>query len=267
MKKVVLLSVLATAFVAVADMDVSKIDFATVDLSKLDLSKIDRRKLSKEQRDILFERKMGGFVMRPIEGRLFRVVNEQKDLPLAELKACLGGVVNALRVPLDLVDGDTPPKSDAKVGFTLTIKDDAASSVRMSCSPDDGFGVVNVAMLKKDNPDKEVLRKRIIRMVWRTIVYSLGGGNTENPICPMKPAVTMKDLDELVALSVCPEPFPKMMATLQALGIKENGRATYRRACREGWAPAPTNDYQRAILDEERDPKKRFEKDFPGLKK
>ena len=38
-------------------------------------------------------------------------------------------------------------------------------------------------------------------------------------------------------------------AYLGALGVVPAETATYRQACREGWAPAPTNDVQRAIWD------------------
>ena len=32
-------------------------------------------------------------------------------------------------------------------------------------------------------------------------------------------------------------------------GAGRSRRYTYRQACIEGWAPAPTNDYQRAIFE------------------
>ncbi len=36
---------------------------------------------------------------------------------------------------------------------------------------------------------------------------------------------------------------------LEARGMTEIKRATYRRAVQEGWAPAPTNEFQRAIFE------------------
>ena len=36
---------------------------------------------------------------------------------------------------------------------------------------------------------------------------------------------------------------------LSAAGVTPLRRTIYRRACQEGWAPAPTNDVQKAIWD------------------
>ena len=39
---------------------------------------------------------------------------------------------------------------------------------------------------------------------------------------------------------------------LESIGVTPSRKATYQVACREGWAPAPTNDVQKAIWDEVR---------------
>ena len=57
------------------------------------------------------------------------------------------------------------------------------------------------------------------------------------------------DLDANVSLVVSPEPFTKMMDNAEALGIRRVRHTTYRKACYEGWAPPPTNAYQKAIWD------------------
>jgi len=41
-----------------------------------------------------------------------------------------------------------------------------------------------------------------------------------------------------------------MVNFLKANGMSQEQRATYRHACEQGWAPAPTNDYQKAIWNE-----------------
>ena len=33
------------------------------------------------------------------------------------------------------------------------------------------------------------------------------------------------------------------------MGFAPYRRTTYKRACKEGWAPAPTNDFQRAVWE------------------
>jgi hypothetical protein len=36
---------------------------------------------------------------------------------------------------------------------------------------------------------------------------------------------------------------------LQALGMASERKVPYVKACKEGWAPAPTNEFQKAIWD------------------
>ena len=48
---------------------------------------------------------------------------------------------------------------------------------------------------------------------------------------------------------VPPDVFPRMLHYIGALGIRPVVQATYKKACQEGWAPAPTNDVQKAIWE------------------
>lgn len=41
-------------------------------------------------------------------------------------------------------------------------------------------------------------------------------------------------------------------AYLETLGVKPAHERTYRQACKEGWAPAPTNEIQQAIWNQVR---------------
>jgi len=61
-------------------------------------------------------------------------------------------------------------------------------------------------------------------------------------------AATMRDLDH--AEENVPIDMVDFYVTyLKALGVKPAEKTTYRKACREGWAPAPTNEVQQAIWD------------------
>lgn len=55
-------------------------------------------------------------------------------------------------------------------------------------------------------------------------------------------------------------PFDKFAAFAKHLsdfGVKPRKMATYKRACQEGWAPAPTNDIQKAIWEKAKADKER----------
>ncbi|MCL2104224.1 MAG: hypothetical protein FWH21_04115, partial [Kiritimatiellaeota bacterium] len=61
-----------------------------------------------------------------------------------------------------------------------------------------------------------------------------------------------EDLDALKPQTISPEPMNKIMAQAAKLGISPGRMTSYRRAVEEGWAPAPTNDFQKAIWEEVR---------------
>ena len=48
-----------------------------------------------------------------------------------------------------------------------------------------------------------------------------------------------------------------MKKYLASAGVTPLRKTIYRKACQEGWAPAPTNEYQKAIWDKVRSEKER----------
>ena len=65
----------------------------------------------------------------------------------------------------------------------------------------------------------------------------------------MKPVISLADLDANPALVACPQVFANVMDVAEKFGLKAYRPTAYIRACMEGWAPAPTNDIQKAIWD------------------
>ena len=64
---------------------------------------------------------------------------------------------------------------------------------------------------------------------------------------------TIRSLADLDAESIrvpCPESMMKVWNAGEMLGLNRPEIMTYKAACKAGWAPAPTNDVQRAIFDE-----------------
>jgi hypothetical protein len=86
--------------------------------------------------------------------------------------------------------------------------------------------------------------------MWRAFGYVMGAANSNFEHCLLKPVFATADLDALTPKSLSPEPFAKIMTQAQKMGIKPARMTSYRKAVEEGWAPAPTNDFQRAIWQE-----------------
>ena len=64
------------------------------------------------------------------------------------------------------------------------------------------------------------------------------------------PFSSLEELDANNSLKPAPDGINAFMNNAAAYGMTPLTIASYRTACRNGWAPAPTNDIQKAIWDE-----------------
>lgn len=207
---------------------------------------------TEEQKREIINIKTGGFIVQPLKTTVVRIYNDQKSVDKEVLDFIAVNLQKGPNFPVEVVEGPWPgePVKEDGVGFALVISKDEGNPTKLICAPDDGYAKVNVAALMKDAPDKAKLDFRVKREIWRAICYTLGAGNTPNPMCVLKPVTSLKDLDEVYGVTSSPESFQNMIDWAKKWGINAYRRTTYRKACMEGWAPQPTNDYQRAIWKE-----------------
>ena len=129
---------------------------------------------------------------------------------------------------------------------------------------EDGWGVLNVAPLVADNPDEKKRDERVTKEINRLFGFLHGCYDASMmPGCVMKPAFGggVKTVDAVSCVQFSPESVNKITSFLRGAGYRPAKRGSYYDACEEGWAPAPTNDVQRAIWsqissDKERGPSK-----------
>ena len=111
------------------------------------------------------------------------------------------------------------------------------------------WAVINVYALASDNPEQLVLDERLRLEMWRAIAFLNGAANTMMGKCVMQSVLKNADLDGLGAKAFSPEPLNKIFQHLELVGAMKRETCSYLKACEEGWAPAPTNDVQKAIWD------------------
>jgi hypothetical protein len=114
-------------------------------------------------------------------------------------------------------------------------------------APENQWGFFNLNFLKSDGCDAKTLKDRIVKQGWRTLSATLGSIYTTSPVCLMKPITKAEQLDAFNLFVISPEPLSKLQNQAKIIGLKTMKRTTYSIAVKEGWAPAPTNDVQRAI--------------------
>ena len=66
----------------------------------------------------------------------------------------------------------------------------------------------------------------------------------------MQTVTKPEDLDKILNEGMAFDALGGIMNNLRTLGVTQPHKTTYRKACMEGWAPAPTNDYQKVIWEE-----------------
>lgn len=196
----------------------------------------------------------GGMVWSPATGPAILFLNTQKRVPAAELQATVGQIQKFLRLPCAFADkAATEPVADAAKALAdaknaaVIVICDAAGQPALLVAPENRWVLVNVAALGGKDVSVDKLAERVQKEVWRGFGYVMGAANSTFEHCLLKPVLAPADLDALQTKSLCPEPFGQIMTQAQKMGIKPMRVSSYRKACEEGWAPAPTNDIQRAI--------------------
>ncbi len=132
----------------------------------------------------------------------------------------------------------------------VVVVGDSAGYPALLVAPESRWALVNVAALGGPDTAPDTLAERTIKEVWRAFGYLMGAAHSNFETCLMKPVLAPADLDALKVKCISPEPLNKILAHAQKLGIKPARMTTYRKAVEEGWAPAPTNDVQKALWDE-----------------
>ena len=114
-------------------------------------------------------------------------------------------------------------------------------------APEAKWAMVNVSRLKSDK--KPFFEARIKKETFRLLCYLCGVGGTKYAHCITGIITKAEDLDEIPEIKVPVEFKERFNRYLPGCGIIPFEVVYYKRACEQGWAPPPTNDYQKAIWD------------------
>ena len=206
----------------------------------------------------------GGLVFKETSGPHLRLVNAQGRVPQAEFDSFARDLTTSVSLPWDAVG--VTATADGQAAARAALADGAAGVVVVYDSPDapallvapeEGWSAVNVAKLVEGNPLPPVFAARFRKEVWRAAAWAVGGGNSSFQPCLLRGVSSMKDLDAIPLLQPGPEPNNKMIDEAHRRGVQSARFASYRQACREGWAPPPTNDVQKAIWEQVKSDKER----------
>lgn len=205
----------------------------------------------KEARRLRLEKRFGGFANRPAVGKLGIYDCQTKlDWIFIQIKATqLGKSLNNLNVRAEKADAPKPgtfPTRPADANAAIFIVDDPAFPMSLA-APEARWGLVNVAALAADKPDAERLKDRFAKELCRVTASALGGWMSG--MAGMTTVTTLEELDAIKGDGLSTDVSVNVSRNLAKLGMTPPHHAPYSRACHEGWAPPPTNEWQKAIWD------------------
>jgi hypothetical protein len=199
----------------------------------------------------------GGMVQAAAEGPSILFLNSQTRVPETEIQKTVGMITRTLRLAgrtetrtaSHPVTAALQALADTNTAAVVVLAD-APGYPMLLLAPESRWALVNVDALAEGGVPDALIEERVTKQLWRAFGYLMGAANSAFPQCLMKPVVSPADLDALTVKAICPEPFAKILGHAQKIGMQPVRMTSYRKAVEEGWAPAPTNDFQRAIWNE-----------------
>ena len=213
-----------------------------------------------------FNAKTGGLVPPPKFAKVLLFLDaREKNVP--ELEKFTGPAEKMLSVAIEtkkieLGAEESPQKvafaaKTGKAGAVILIYERADDPTETAFL-EDGVMLVNMEKLKCSDPKRQ--SRRFATEFWRSVGFTLGGyAATAQMGSSMQGIFSVYDFDTLKGAGLAPMQVAAISANKMKLGIYSRNSVPYSRACKEGWAPPPTNDVQRSFwnkmqADKERGP-------------
>lgn len=152
------------------------------------------------------------------------------------------------RLNVTLKEGKFELKNPTIVGnLSVFIVDDPSLPMTL-IAPEARWGLVNVAPLKTDK--EAFFKARVKKQLSRVMAMLCGGYKSNYPGNLTDAIVKVEELDTHMDDALPVDVLGRFLPYLAPYGVSPAVITTYRNACHQGWAPQPTNDYQKAVWDE-----------------
>ncbi len=206
-----------------------------------------------------FMSKTGGFIEVGGTGPAIHIL-DLRESPGAAPKKVAETIGRAYRLPITNSVGslskdsrifnmvmDTRQKTKALMVVAVAVEE--SEKPALTVFPEERVAIVNVGKLGFDGTNGEALEIRVVKEIWRAIGFIGGTGYANHAKSVMQPVSSPIELDVNSFQVMQPTEIQRMQPMLGKYGVKPGHRTIYRKAVADGWAPPPTNDYQRAVWD------------------
>ena len=196
------------------------------------------------------DKRTGGRIVKPgtQQGEIV-YADCQTRIPKAWIEESVAYFAKETRFKISLKGGTSFDLNNPKIegNATLFIIDDA-SLPTILVAPENRWAFVNVAPIAKEERPA-FFEARVKKELSRGFAYLCGAANSQFPRALTRGIVNHADLDKNPDLSLPVDVIQRFKGYMETLDVRPAIMTTYKKACQEGWAPAPTNDIQKAIWD------------------
>ena len=187
----------------------------------------------------------GGILTVAAKGKVV-VVNAQERIPRDVVAEVVERLATELKMNVEMAESPqyemyVRPKG-ATGAIVVADRDDLPMSV---VAAERTWGLVNVDKFG----DGDRAARRFRREFSRVACFALGQSHSQFMGSPLATVKSVEDLDGIVTESMTFDAQMMVLKTRANLGMTQSRKTSYKKACQEGWAPAPTNEYQKAIWD------------------
>lgn len=242
-------------------------------IASAEMTEDAKARLREERRrfDELQRFQTGGDLMKAGVGYI-AIVNGQGIVDASVVEGAAASIRNQTQISVKVVRESSEAKG---AGATIRLVNESGKPP-MLAAPEAGWCEVNIAALgddlKSDAAKKKFVPERAAKMTMRGLAYATGSGGSgfgKNIL----DVVSVRELDYYKA-SLPVDAIATILDHLERRGVRPAERVTYASACNEGWAPPPTNKYQKAVWEkvaakkaDAADPTNRWKRDFPDKEK
>ena len=208
-------------------------------------------------------RRYGGIIQVPNSQKgPIMIINAQRKLPLDKIRAGMDEFAQSQKFNVKLMNGEatTPEKASEDMkrlgaDVAVFIQENPASSITLLNAPEQRWTILNVSAITASARNEVFAAARIRKELMRGFLCAAGAMNSQYQGSMMSAIKEPKDLDKMLE----DPPIDAIVRAIESLkvhGVTPQEVATYKKACEEGWAPAPTNEYQKAVWDKVHAPPK-----------
>lgn len=218
---------------------------ATAPGDKPRLSTIER----KAKLEAVVNQRVGGFIERPGSGKGSIVyVNCQKKAPKAWIDESMAYFAEVTKFRVNYAEGTFDIKAPKVVGDAsiFIIEDETLPAILVA--PESRWALVNIAPIAKEQRPV-FFEQRTKKELSRAFAYLCGATGSKFERSLTRGITSQAELDKNYDYELPMDIVQRFWDYMKPLGVLPAQRATYLKACEEGWAPAPTNDVQKTIWD------------------